>query len=323
MEDFRFKALNGNLLNLTLSEFTDMISEGRDTDDYEKYFGTIGGIEVYNYLEKITSKFDEEKVKIVLIYIIVNCTRHSRDQYKCECDFLYNADCTKSEYFINYAIDVLRGKSQRKSDVDYEDHPLYKKFLVRFADFEKTFISDNVQVDLEVLPDCNYLDSLERWFDIYSNAYLHFTGKINKSDNNYNEDLSNMEAIYGEAVVYPTKRKIEYIEKLINEYKSNVYQLENRVMETQRLNQEILQKEIARLKMAFPNNTDEFFDLLCDRITYYNYSENELVSMVNNAIDKIRNLQLTIADIIGDRVADDEFKTAIAHAHELVKVVDK
>jgi hypothetical protein len=44
-------------------------------------------------------------------------------------------------------------------------------------------------------------------------------------------------------------------------------------METQRLNQENLQKEITRLKTAFPNNTDDFFNLLGDRITYHNYSD--------------------------------------------------
>lgn len=101
-------------------------------------------------------------------------------------------------------------------DIDFEKHVFYKRFLVRFDDFKRTFLSNDVQKDLDCLPDCTKQDSLERWLEIYENAFLHFTGVIQDNDPRFIENYELLVDIYGEGVIYPTKRKIEYIKELLS-----------------------------------------------------------------------------------------------------------
>lgn len=101
-------------------------------------------------------------------------------------------------------------------DIDFEKHVFYRRFLVRFDDFKRTFLSNDVQKDLDCLPDCTKQDSLERWLEIYENAFLHFTGVIQDNDPRFIENYELLVDIYGEGVIYPTKRKIEYIKELLS-----------------------------------------------------------------------------------------------------------
>lgn len=111
-------------------------------------------------------------------------------------------------------------KTSPKEEIDFESKLFYNRFLVLFNDFEGDYFNRDIETDINYLPDCTRLDSMERWLEIYTNAYLIFTDALDVNDKNYNETLKEMVEIYGEGVIYPTKRKIEYIKSLI-EIESN------------------------------------------------------------------------------------------------------
>jgi hypothetical protein len=57
-------------------------------------------------------------------------------------------------------------------------------------------------------------------------------------------------------------------------------------------------KEVKRLKIAFPENSDDFFALLIDTIVADGFTKEETVQIIDNAIRTITRQKLTIAEII-------------------------
>lgn len=104
--------------------------------------------------------------------------------------------------------------SNKHEQIDYETHLFFKRFFVQFKEFKTNLVKEVID-DLETIPDITTLDYLEKWLEIYEIAYLNFTNTLEESDANYMEDYFVMGMVYGESVIYPTKRKIEYIKKLI------------------------------------------------------------------------------------------------------------
>jgi hypothetical protein len=65
-------------------------------------------------------------------------------------------------------------------------------------------------------------------------------------------------------------------------------------------------KEVKRLKIAFPENSDDFFALLIETIIAENFTEEEVVKIINDAIRTIKYKQLTIAEIIYELKAEKQ-----------------
>jgi hypothetical protein len=60
-------------------------------------------------------------------------------------------------------------------------------------------------------------------------------------------------------------------------------------------------KQVKRLKIAFPNNDDDFYSLLIERMLEAGFTGEETVSIVEKAIDGIRpgrDGKITIAEVI-------------------------
>jgi hypothetical protein len=71
-------------------------------------------------------------------------------------------------------------------------------------------------------------------------------------------------------------------------------------MKTDKASKEFIVNELIRLKETFPKNENIFFVHLTERIIANNFTEEETVRIVDNAIDTIKHQQLTIAEIIYD-----------------------
>jgi hypothetical protein len=46
-----------------------------------------------------------------------------------------------------------------------------------------------------------------------------------------------------------------------------------------------LTQNIVKIKKAFPNLTEDFYDLLCERLKAHNFTDKQLEDSVNNVID--------------------------------------
>lgn len=64
--------------------------------------------------------------------------------------------------------------------------------------------------------------------------------------------------------------------------------------------------QILRLKKAFPGQSDGFFEVLLERIEYYQYTESELTEAINHVIDTFEYKSLTISAIIKQKSDEKE-----------------
>lgn len=64
--------------------------------------------------------------------------------------------------------------------------------------------------------------------------------------------------------------------------------------------------ELLRLKRAFPNQDQGFFDLLMERILFHEFTPQELTKAVDNIIDTFEYKHLTIASIIKLKVNESK-----------------
>jgi hypothetical protein len=69
-------------------------------------------------------------------------------------------------------------------------------------------------------------------------------------------------------------------------------------MKTKMASREFAEKEVARLKIAFPNNPDDFFCLLIERILANDFFEIQLEKAIDYVIDTVEQDKLSIADVI-------------------------
>jgi len=103
------------------------------------------------------------------------------------------------------------------SDLELTDVSLSDKRYFETTEFLIYNFEQRVELDIQTLPECTRLDSLERYLDIYETAYLNFTiNSENHLGERFREHLQDLVGIYGETVIYPTKRKVEYIKGLIS-----------------------------------------------------------------------------------------------------------
>jgi hypothetical protein len=56
--------------------------------------------------------------------------------------------------------------------------------------------------------------------------------------------------------------------------------------------------QVLRLKKAFPNQPQDFFNILMERMIEYEFSEQELLDTVNNCIDTFEYKNLTVASVL-------------------------
>jgi hypothetical protein len=147
---------------------------------------------------------------------------------------------------------VVRETDENKlsEKIDFESHLFYKRFLVLFDDFQGDYFNNDIQTDIDNLPDCTRLDSLGRWFEIYKIAYLNFTDKLDINHKNYNECYKKMVEIYGENVIFPTKRKIEYIKSLIENEPLHLLKKDNLKSTHQAKNEGVLSKPFIHNEYA-------------------------------------------------------------------------
>jgi hypothetical protein len=111
-------------LDLTLHDFFDIISNNYDEEN--EFVVNYSDIEVYNYLEKLTSDFNLEKVEIVLIDIYMNY---------CLLNANYDFD-ENAEALVKYAVKLLRGKYKDKTKrVEFDE---YEKKIFDIDDNNKT-----------------------------------------------------------------------------------------------------------------------------------------------------------------------------------------
>lgn len=61
----------------------------------------------------------------------------------------------------------------------------------------------------------------------------------------------------------------------------------------------VLNKAIERLKVAFPYQNIQFFDLLRERVVVHKFSDERLRDAIDDVIDNYNYKTLTIANIIG------------------------
>jgi hypothetical protein len=103
------------------------------------------------------------------------------------------------------------------SDLELTDVSLSNKRYFETTQFLISNFEQRVELDIQTLPECTRLDSLERYLEIYETAYLNFTINSESSlGDRYRESLQDLVSVYGESVIYPTKRKVEYIKGLIS-----------------------------------------------------------------------------------------------------------
>ncbi|MDR1339214.1 MAG: hypothetical protein LBK58_04075 [Prevotellaceae bacterium] len=69
-------------------------------------------------------------------------------------------------------------------------------------------------------------------------------------------------------------------------------------METKTLDREFAEKEVVKLKKAFPNYPEAFFDMLIERILANDIVEIQLEMTIDYVIDTVKSNQLSIADVI-------------------------
>lgn len=68
--------------------------------------------------------------------------------------------------------------------------------------------------------------------------------------------------------------------------------------------------QLLRLKKAFPNQPQDFFDVLMERIEFYEFTEYELLMAVNTCIDTFEYKSLTVASVLKTKL-DAVIKPAI------------
>mgnify|MGYP001184919963 FL=1 len=68
--------------------------------------------------------------------------------------------------------------------------------------------------------------------------------------------------------------------------------------------------QLLRLKKAFPNQPQDFFDVLMERIEFYEFTIEELNAAVNTCIDTFEYKSLTVAAVLKSKL-DSEVKPTI------------
>jgi len=68
--------------------------------------------------------------------------------------------------------------------------------------------------------------------------------------------------------------------------------------------------QLLRLKKAFPQQNEDFFEILMERVESYEYSENELIETVNNVIDTFEYKNLTVASVVKEKYEQKSYNIA-------------
>lgn len=63
--------------------------------------------------------------------------------------------------------------------------------------------------------------------------------------------------------------------------------------------------QLLRLKKAFPNQPQDFFDVLMERIEFYEFTTEELITAVNTCIDTFEYKSLTVASVLKTKLDSD------------------
>jgi len=104
------------------------------------------------------------------------------------------------------------------SEEELQSISLWNRRYFETTEFFISTFSERVENDVETLPECTKLDSLKRYLDIYKTAHLNFTNSSKAVlQDKYRDCLQVLADTYGELVMFPTLRKVEYIEALIGE----------------------------------------------------------------------------------------------------------
>lgn len=64
--------------------------------------------------------------------------------------------------------------------------------------------------------------------------------------------------------------------------------------------------QLLRLKKAFPNQPQDFFDVLMERIEHHEFTEDELIRSVNSCIDTFEYKSLTVASVLKSKLDSNQ-----------------
>ncbi len=93
-----------------------------------------------------------------------------------------------------------------------------KRLLLSLEDFKKE-VPKKVIADINALPNCNEIDSIERQLEYYDIALYNFGINVKKKNSKYRKMFVELGDIHTEEIFFLTKRKIEFLNEILSLFK--------------------------------------------------------------------------------------------------------